>query len=58
MVRSNLFYLLPFPFFPFFSLLIRAGNLANTSVAEQHHQTPLSYGENGMPRPRLAFRTP
>ena len=38
------FPFLSFPFFLFFSLLIRTGNLANTSGAEQHHQTPLSYG--------------
>lgn len=58
MVCPNLFYFLSFPFFLFFSLLIRAGNLANTSGAEQHHQTPLSYGEIGRPRPRLVFLTP
>ena len=37
MIRPNLFYFLSVPFFHSFSLLIRAGNLANTSGAEQHH---------------------
>ena len=58
MVRPNLFLFPSFPFFLFFSLLICAGNLVNTSVAEQHHQTPLSYREIGMPRPSLVFLTP
>ena len=58
MVRPNLFYLLSFPIFPFFSLLIRAGNLANTLGAEHHYQTLLSFGEIGMPRPYLVFLTP
>ena len=37
MIRPNFFYFLSVPFFHSFSLLIRAGNLANTSGAEQHH---------------------
>ena len=37
MICPNLFYFLSVPFFHSFSLLIRAGNLANTSGAEQHH---------------------
>ena len=37
MIRPNLFYFLSVPFFHSFSLLIRAGNLANTSGTEQQH---------------------
>ena len=37
MISPNLFYFLSVPFFHSFSLLIRAGNLANTSGAEQPH---------------------
>lgn len=52
MVHPNLFYFLSFPSFLFFSLLICAGNLVNTSGAERSHQPPLSSGEMGTPSPR------
>ena len=42
MIRPNLFYFLSVPFFHSFSLLIRAGNLANTSGAEQQRHAPTS----------------
>ena len=59
MIRPNFFYFLSVPFFHSFSLLIRAGNLANTSGAEQHHHAMSRHATpTAHPRPDLSSFAP